>query len=147
MPRQKPLNCGNTEHPLECLCDVIITEVKPITVTLPYDVKYGKAITDHLDIGVPWSSKDLADFLEMLGKIQDMARRPSEWGDRQPMKPRDLKKLNEEQLTALKNLIKSKIKPTPITRIMETEYGVSITRSYVCKTRTRMVKRGELNAD
>lgn len=147
MPRQKPLNCGNETHPLECLCDVIIKETKPITATIPYDLKFGPEVCEHLGLGVPWTGADLADFFEALAKVQELAHRPSLWGDRKVYSMKELKKMNAEQLFAMKEMIRSGMMPTPVLRKMESDYGVIITRSYVAKTKTRMIQRGEFYAD
>ena len=147
MPRQKPLNCGNEEHPLECLCDVIITQPTKVTVTIPYDLKFGPEVCEHLGLGVPWSGADLADFFEALDKVQKLAKHPTLWGDRKPHTQHELKKMTIEQLHAMKDMIREGMMPTPVLRKMQDDYGVTITRSYVCKAKTRMIQRGELNAN
>jgi hypothetical protein len=153
MPRQKPLNCGNETHPLECLCDVIITQPTKTTATIPYDIKYGEAVCEHLGLGVPWSGADLADFFEGLAKVQDLARRPSLWGDRavqvrsSSYTMHALKKMNEEQLYAMKKMIMEGMLPTPVCRKMEDDYGIILSRSYISKTKKRMILRGEINAN
>jgi hypothetical protein len=153
MPRQKPLNCGNETHPLECLCDVIITQPTKTTATIPYDIKYGEAVCEHLGLGVPWSGADLADFFEGLAKVQDMARRPSLWGERKVQERGSkyhihaLKKMNEEQFAAMKQMIVGGMNPTPIVRRMNDDYGIVLTKSYISKTRQRMQFRGEYNVD
>lgn len=147
MPRQKPMNCGNEEHPLECLCDVIITQETETRATIPYDLKFGPEVCEHLGLGVPWTGADLADFLEAIDKVHKLARQPTLWGERKHHTGHELKKMTMEQLTAMKEMIRSGMMPTPVMRKMQDDYGVTITRSYVCKAKTRMINRGELNAD
>ncbi len=141
------LTCGVENHNPSCLCDV---KLKPghgeINVTIPYTYRYGAEIAERLGLGVPWTSYDLAVFLQALDRVDYLRRRPHLWSDgytsEEAQEP--LRKLNVGQLQHLKDLIIAGVNPTPAMKIIEDEYGIKISRSYVTRTKTRMKERGEL---
>jgi len=146
---KKLLGCGNKEHSIDCLCDVIITgEPWKVNVTIPNDYWCGDAITDSFNLGVPWTGGDLATFFEGLAMVQKHINRNGvvfhiPTGNK-VIREREIKKLDYEQLQDLKDWIKEGIMPTPATAMMLEKHGVKIHKSYVTKTKTRMIKRGEL---
>lgn len=147
--KKKPLGCGVAEHSIDCLCDVKLTgEPLPITVTIPNDYWCGEAITDYFDLGVPWTGADLATFFEGLAMVnKHINRNGVVFSIPKPntvIREREIKKLDYEQLQDLKDWIRQGIMPTPATKLMMEKHGVQIHKSYVTKTKVRMIKRGEL---
>jgi len=135
---KKILGCGVAEHPEECLCDVIIT--KPTkTVVGALDFYGASIIIEKLGISHPWTSADLADFLELLGKghaaVTAMNNGMSERGP---------KKFSIESDAFMKSLIIDGLEPSPIVRLVKKTHGVDMTVSHVSYTRSRMRKRGQL---
>lgn len=146
---KKPLGCGIKEHSIDCLCDVIITgEPWQVSVTIPGDYWCGEAITDHFNLGVPWTGADLATFFEGLAMVQKHINRNGVVHNipnpDKIAREREIKKLDYEQLQDLKDWIREGISPTPATVLMWERHGVKIHKSYVTKTKVRMIKRGEL---
>lgn len=131
-------DCGVLEHETTCLCDVYVTEAKPISVTIPYDILGGEGVARALNLGVPWTSGDLASFFEALGRgYEALAKERRDEAS-------TMRKMNEYHLECLKDYIREGIMPTPIVGMMKSRFDVDITRSYVCHTRTRMRARGEM---
>ncbi len=150
--KKKLLGCGVSDHDIDCLCDVHITgEPWTVGVTIPDSYWCGEAITTHFNLGVPWTGADLATFFEGLAMVQKHINRNGvihniPVPNKAPIerKERAIKKLDYEQLQDLKDWIKEGITPTPATVLMWEKHGVKIHKSYVTKTKVRMIKRGEL---
>lgn len=144
---KKQLTCGVETHDPECLCDVILKdEPREIKSVIPYSYEFGPAIVEHFKLGVPWTGNDLVVFLQAIDKMEYYRRRPNLWVNGTPQEYIDnrMKKLTPEQLVVLKDLIRDGVMPTPAANAMNEQFNVDITRSYVAKTKTRMIERGEL---
>lgn len=75
------MGCGTEPHGPECLCDVVLgVERTPINYGMT-DVWHGEAIARAMDVGVPWSGKDIADFGESMLKAYDMWKRDARRGE------------------------------------------------------------------
>lgn len=146
---KKLLGCGVAEHDMDCLCDVKISG-KPwkVAVTIPDSYWCGDAITDYFDLAVPWTGADLATFFEGLAMVQkNINRNGVVFNFPDPNKVvhhRPIKKLNPEQLADLQCWILEGVMPTAATKLMMEKHGVQIHKSYVSKTKVRMIQRGEL---
>lgn len=148
---KKLLGCGVKEHDIDCLCDVHISgEPWKVKVTIPQDYWCGEAITDYFNLSVPWTGADLATFFEGLAMVQKHINRNgvihSIPNPQQPkvIRDRPITRLDYEQLQDLKDWIRQGIMPTPATKLMMEKHGIQIHKSYVTKTKVRMIKRGEL---
>jgi hypothetical protein len=146
---KKVLGCGVEEHHEDCLCDVHISgEPWEVKVTIPLDYWCGQEIVDHFDLGVPWTGADLATFFEKLAEVNGYINRKGQVHhvpapNKEP-RERAIKKLNAEQLEDLKDWIRSGMMPTPCVKAMMDTHGIVIHKSYVTKTKVRMIRRGEL---
>jgi len=144
---KKQLTCGVPDHTPECLCDVILKdgpgEIKSV---IPYSYQFGPEIVERLQLGVPWTGNALVVFLQAIDKLEYYRRRPNLWvnGTPQEYMNNRMKKLTPEQLDVLKDLIRDGLMPTAAAETMNEQFGVNITRSYVAKTKSRMIDRGEL---
>lgn len=68
---EQPYGCGVIEHPVECLCDVVITKPTPITVTSVQDFHMGRQIAEIRGYSAPWSNDQLLSFFEDLCLFHD----------------------------------------------------------------------------
>lgn len=146
---KKLLGCGVKEHDIDCLCDVILTSKEPmkVGVSIPHSYWCGDAIVEHYDLGIPWTSADLATFFEGLALVGKHINRLGQITVPNPdriWKGRPVKKLTEEQLNDLETWVSEGMMPTPAVKLMMEKHGVEIHKSYVTKTKTRMKKRGQI---
>lgn len=133
------IGCGVAAHEESCLCDVVIDDtLQEIKVTIPYDYAGGNVVVRALQLGVPWTSGDLASFLDAIALAHDTLER-----QRREEKAQ-LRQSTLESMAALKEMIRAGDMPTKIVGAIKARFDVDITRSYVCKTRRRMEARGEL---
>lgn len=80
-PRNQVTNCGESHHQPECLCDVVVQATTPINFGLT-DTWHGEAIARAMNLGVPWSSSDVATFGEALLKAYDIWSSDTRRGER-----------------------------------------------------------------
>lgn len=133
------VGCGWTDHDEACLCDVVIDDtLQEVRVTIPYDYAAGPYIVRAMELGVPWTSGDLASFLDAIALAHDTLE------EQNREKKAQLRQSTVASLTAMKDMIREGKQPTQIVGAIKARFDVDITRSYVCKTRRRMEARGEL---
>lgn len=147
---KKLLGCGVAEHDSDCLCDVHISgEPWEVKVTIPYDFFAGEEICEMFNLGVPWTGADLATFFEKVAEVRQYFTRHGQVHripvyDPENKRPRHgNSKLTHEQLNDLKDWVRAGGKPTELANRVFEEFGVTIHRSYIIKTRLRMQERGE----
>lgn len=150
-----PRGCGVWEHDETCLCDVVITKPTQFVCAIPDDLVHGRYIADLIE----WDGEDLVAFLEAYTKGWDAIRKAYERG----MTPDEAaghitgrrrrmsnyaqfvpKNIPYEVYDYLREQVKIGTQPSPLVKSIQEKFGITIHKSYVSKTKKRMIERGEM---
>jgi hypothetical protein len=150
-----PLGCGIREHDETCLCDVIVKNPTPIRCRIPDDLEHGKYIAELIN----WDYKDLGVFFEAYTKGMDAIRKAYERGMTMDeaagnIRGRRKRKSNYNHFVPknipwgvydyLREQVRLGVGPTPLVNAIKEKFNVTIHKSYVTKTKNRMIQRGEM---
>jgi hypothetical protein len=154
-----PEGCGVFDHDETCLCDVVITKPTEFVCVLPNDLEHGKYIAELIG----WDGKDIVAFFEAYTKGMDAIRKAYERGfspDEAAGHIIGQRKLKEgrqngyymfvpknipwEVYDYLREQVKLGVQPSPLVKAIEEKFGITIHKSYVSKTKKRMIQRGEM---
>jgi hypothetical protein len=138
-----PEGCGVDQHPVECLCDVVITN--PITADypiIPYQVNAGVALAVY----GRWDGT-LIHWLDLTryawGIIHEHRTRERLMQERPDLMQRPTT-IPPEAYMYLRERVKQGAMPKEVLAEMLDKFDVTISKSYVSHTRARMKERGEL---
>ena len=138
-----PEGCGIAEHPVTCLCDVVITE--PIVAdypVIPYQIKAGVALAHY----GKWDGT-LQHWLELSRFAWDQIhkyRAEQEERNIEGILPNRPTTIPYEAYEYLRMRVAEGAMPGPVLAELWERFGVKISKSYVSKTRARMREKGEL---
>lgn len=150
-----PLGCGVLEHDETCLCDVLVKKSSPIVCRIPDDLEHGKYIAELIN----WDYKDLSVFFEAYTKGMDAIRKAYERGmtpDEAAGKIRGRRKrksnyshfvpkfLTWDVYNYIRERVVAGCGPSALVREVQEQFNVTIHKSYVTKTKNRMIERGEM---
>jgi hypothetical protein len=151
-----PEGCGVWEHDETCLCDVVISKPTKFVCTIPDDLEHGKLIAELIN----WDGEDLVAFFEAYTKGMDAIRSAYERGMTPDeaagkIKGRRRRMSNYKQFVPknipyevydyLREQVRLGIQPTPLVKAIQDKFNVTIHKSYVTKTKNRMIRRGEMD--
>lgn len=150
-----PLGCGIREHEESCLCDVIVNTPTEIRCRIPDDLEHGKYVAELIN----WDYKDLSVFFEAYNKGMEAIRKAHERGMTMDeaagnIRGRRRRKSNYSHFVPknipwevydyLRQQVRLGVQPTALVNAIKEEFNISIHKSYVSKTKKRMIERGEM---
>jgi hypothetical protein len=140
-----PEGCGVPEHPVECLCDVIITKPTTTKLAIPYEMHNGEAIAYF----GKWNGTllnwfELADIAwQAIHKYRQELEDPPVHAN-PSYATRYKRTMPDDAYHYLVEGIRDGKQPTPLRQELIDIFGVTIHKSYVTKLRQRLERRGEL---
>lgn len=74
------MDCGTSDHPSDCLCDVIVTNPTPIRFS-PTDLPYADMLMRLRNYGTPWDANKILDLMTDLLEARDLTEQVRNLGE------------------------------------------------------------------
>jgi hypothetical protein len=137
-PQIKPATCNVVGHSIECLCDVVVKTPTQIKVDPVNRGWCGLDIAEYLDLGKPWTTEKMLQFLEAQAMFHDeytILSRTARLNGAELNRRRTERKLKftEEQMDDLRVRVKQGSTATQIRVLVTVMWGMDLVPSHAAR--------------
>lgn len=137
--------CPNSDHPDDCLCDVVVKETTPIAnLDFGNDSWFAKEICNHLGLSSPWDDDKMIQFLTAQVMFYEevlVGLRKAKLDDAEVLRRKSTRSslLTPEQMREVQEMFVEGATSIAVRVHLKSKYGIDMTPSYASHLRKRTI--------